>query len=81
VNEAPERQLRMANGACASHKPAGYKPPGFGFQPWSGATTHRREWARRPGGALYIYKSELIYPQEPWPGLDEFEFATLGYIE
>lgn len=28
-----------------------------------------------------LYKWELIYPQGPWRGLDEVEFATLGYID
>ena len=27
-----------------------------------------------------LYKWELIYPQGPWRGLDDVEFATLGYI-
>jgi putative transposase len=28
-----------------------------------------------------LYKWELIYPQGPWRGLDEVEYATLGYID
>ena len=28
-----------------------------------------------------LYKWELIYPQGPWVGLDDVEFATLGYID
>jgi putative transposase len=28
-----------------------------------------------------LYKWELIYPQSPWRGLDDVEFATLGYID
>ena len=28
-----------------------------------------------------LYKWELIYPQGPWTGLDDVEFATLGYID
>ena len=28
-----------------------------------------------------LYKWELIYPQGPWRGLDDVEFATLGYID
>ena len=28
-----------------------------------------------------LYKWELIYPQGPWNGLDEVEFATLGYVD
>jgi putative transposase len=28
-----------------------------------------------------LFKWELIYPQGPWRGLDEVEFATLGYID
>jgi transposase InsO family protein len=28
-----------------------------------------------------LYKWELIYPQGPWKGLDDVEFATLGYID
>lgn len=27
-----------------------------------------------------LFKWELIYPQGPWRGLDDVEFATLGYI-
>ncbi|MDQ1396415.1 MAG: putative transposase [Acidimicrobiaceae bacterium] len=27
-----------------------------------------------------LFKWELIYPQGPWRGLDEVEFATLGSI-
>ena len=28
-----------------------------------------------------LYKWELIYPQGPWRGFDDVEFATLGYID
>jgi putative transposase len=28
-----------------------------------------------------LYKWELIYPKGPWRGLDDVEFATLGYID
>jgi putative transposase len=28
-----------------------------------------------------LYKWELIYPQGPWIGLDDVEFATLGYVD
>jgi putative transposase len=28
-----------------------------------------------------LYKWELIYPQGPWRGIDDIEFATLGYID
>ncbi len=28
-----------------------------------------------------LLKWELIYPQGPWRGLDDVEFATLGYID
>ena len=28
-----------------------------------------------------LYKWELIYPQGPWKGLDDVEFATMGYID
>jgi putative transposase len=28
-----------------------------------------------------LYKWELIYLQGPWRGLDDVEFATLGYID
>ena len=28
-----------------------------------------------------LYKWELIYPQGPWKGLDDVEYATLGYID
>jgi putative transposase len=28
-----------------------------------------------------LYKWELIYPRGPWKGLDDVEFATLGYID
>ncbi len=28
-----------------------------------------------------LYKWELIYPQGPWRGLDDVEYATLGYID
>lgn len=28
-----------------------------------------------------LYKWELIYPQGPWRGRDDVEFATLGYID
>ena len=28
-----------------------------------------------------LYKTELIYPQGPWRGLDDVEFATLGYVD
>ncbi len=28
-----------------------------------------------------LFKWELIYPQAPWRGLDDVEFATLGYID
>jgi putative transposase len=28
-----------------------------------------------------LYKWELIYPQEPWTGLDDVEFATMGYVD
>jgi putative transposase len=28
-----------------------------------------------------LYKWELIYPQGPWRGLDDLEYATLGYID
>jgi putative transposase len=28
-----------------------------------------------------LYKWELIYPQGPWTGIDDVEFATLGYID
>ena len=28
-----------------------------------------------------LYKWELIYPQGPWRGLEDVEFATLGYID
>ena len=28
-----------------------------------------------------LYKWELIYPQGPWKGLDDVEFATLSYID
>ena len=28
-----------------------------------------------------LYKAELIWPQGPWRGLDEVEFATLDYID
>ena len=28
-----------------------------------------------------LYKSELIYRQGPWQGLDDVEFATLEYID
>ena len=28
-----------------------------------------------------LYKWELIYPQGPWRGLDDVEFATLDYVD
>jgi putative transposase len=28
-----------------------------------------------------LFKWELIYPRGPWSGLDDVEFATLGYID
>ena len=28
-----------------------------------------------------LFKWELIYPKGPWTGLDELEFATMGYID
>jgi putative transposase len=28
-----------------------------------------------------LYKWELIYPQKPWRGLDDVEFATLSYVD
>jgi putative transposase len=28
-----------------------------------------------------LYKWELIYPRGPWHGLDDVEYATLGYID
>jgi putative transposase len=28
-----------------------------------------------------LYKWELLYPRGPWPGLDDLEYATLGYID
>jgi putative transposase len=28
-----------------------------------------------------LCKWELIYPQGPWRGLDDVEFASLGYID
>ena len=28
-----------------------------------------------------LYKWELIYPQGPWRGLDDVEFATLEYVD
>jgi len=28
-----------------------------------------------------LYKWELVYPQGPWRGLDDVEYATLGYID
>ena len=28
-----------------------------------------------------LYKRELIYRHGPWRGLDDVEFATLGYID
>jgi putative transposase len=28
-----------------------------------------------------LYKWELVYPQGPWRGIDDVEFATLGYID
>ena len=28
-----------------------------------------------------LYKWELIYPQGPWTGLEDVEYATLGYID
>lgn len=28
-----------------------------------------------------LYKWELIYPKGPWRGLDDVEFATLGYVD
>ena len=28
-----------------------------------------------------LYKWELIYPEGPWKGLDDVEFATLGYVD
>jgi putative transposase len=28
-----------------------------------------------------LYKWELIYPQGPWRGLDDVEFATLSYVD
>ena len=28
-----------------------------------------------------LYKSELIYRQGPWQGLDDVEFATLDYVD
>lgn len=28
-----------------------------------------------------LYKWELIYPQGPWKGLDDVEFATMTYVE
>ena len=28
-----------------------------------------------------LYKWELIYPKGPWTGLDDVEFATLGYVD
>ena len=28
-----------------------------------------------------LYKSELIYRQGPWQGLDDVEFATLEYVD
>jgi putative transposase len=28
-----------------------------------------------------LFKWELIYPQGPWRGIDDVEFATLGYID
>jgi putative transposase len=28
-----------------------------------------------------LYKWELIYPRGPWKGLDDVEFATLGYLD
>jgi len=28
-----------------------------------------------------LYKWELIYPQGPWRGLDDVEFATMTYVD
>ncbi|MBM3664051.1 MAG: IS3 family transposase [Actinobacteria bacterium] len=28
-----------------------------------------------------LYKWELIYPQGPWAGLEDVEFATLEYVD
>jgi putative transposase len=28
-----------------------------------------------------LYKWELIYPQGPWRGLDDIEFATMTYVD
>jgi hypothetical protein len=28
-----------------------------------------------------LYKWDLVYPQGPWKGFDDVEFATLGYID
>ena len=28
-----------------------------------------------------LYKWELIYRQGPWKGIDDVEFATMGYID
>ena len=40
----------------------------------------RSGWARVPS-FNGLYKWELIYRQGPWRGLDDVEFATLGYID
>ncbi len=34
-----------------------------------------------PRASTVSTKWELIYPQGPWRGLDDVEFATLGYID
>ena len=34
-----------------------------------------------PESCNSLFKWELIYPQGPWRGLDDVEFATLGYID
>ncbi len=33
------------------------------------------------GEMLDLFKTELIYPQGPWRGFNDVEFATLGYID
>ena len=30
---------------------------------------------------MHVDKWEVVYPQGPWRGLDDVEFATLGYVD
>ncbi len=41
----------------------------------------RRRNARMFPDAAGLHKWELIYPQGPWRGLDDVEFATMTYVD